>query len=83
MIVRGLPSWLVLAMNLAVIAVLSVLAYSLRWTGTEFCVGLIVGFAVCYVLFRCWRFDYDEPTGQPEPPRPPQPQRSSDPRALR
>lgn len=62
MLVRGLPKWVLWLMNLAVIGVLIALAYSLKWAGTEFCVGLIAGFTACYVLFRCWRFDYHNPT---------------------
>lgn len=78
MLVRGFSSLVVLTMNLAVIAILVAFAYFLKWAGTEFCVGLIAGFSACYVLFRCWRFDYDEPT-EPinSPHRPPLP-RSSD-----
>jgi hypothetical protein len=77
MIVRDFPRSLVLLMNLAVVAVLVVFACFLRWTGTEFCVGLIVGFLACYSLFRCWRFDYDA-TESPEPLHPPRQQRSVD-----
>lgn len=62
MLVRGFSAVAVLAMNLAVIAVLVTFGYFLKWAGTEFCIGLIAGFTACYVLFRCWRFDYDKPT---------------------
>jgi hypothetical protein len=60
MIIRDFPRWAVWVMNFAVIAALSVIVYFLRWAGTEFCVGAIIGFAWCYIQFRCWRFDYDE-----------------------
>lgn len=78
MLLREFPKWLVWLMNLAVIAILSALVYFLRWAGTEFCVGLIVGFLWCYIAFKCWRFDYDEPTDQPAPPHQQQLPRSTD-----
>jgi len=57
MIVRGFSGTVVLAMNIAVIAILSVLAYFLKLAGTEFCLGILVGFFSCYCLHRCWRDD--------------------------
>lgn len=72
MLVRGFSGLAVLAMNLAVIAILVAFAYFLRWTGFEFNLGLIAGFTICYVLFRCWRFDFDEPM-EPLEKRPQQP----------
>jgi fatty acid desaturase len=82
MIVRDLPSWLVWAMNLAVLAALAALAYFMQWMGPAFVYGWLGGFAFCYIAFRCWRFDYDEPTGPSEQSRQPPPPRSRDP-ALR
>jgi hypothetical protein len=75
MLVRGFSTVAVLAMNLAVIAILVCFVYFLRWAGTEFCLGLSAGFAICYILFRCWRFDFAEPTEPAEPSRPQPPQR--------
>lgn len=73
MIVRNFPLWAVLVMNLAVIAVLAAFAYFMKWMGVQFALGWIFGFAFCYVMFRCWRFDYDEPTvpikQSPQPPQ--------------
>lgn len=74
MLVRGFSTGAVLAMNLVVIAILSALVYFLSWAGPEFCYGLIVGYAWCYIQFRCWRFDM--PT-EPEGPHPPQQQQRS------
>jgi hypothetical protein len=77
LLVRGFSAGVVWAMNLAVVAILVAFAYFMRWTGTEFNIGLIVGFLICYVLFRCWRFDYDT-TGQTGTHQQPLPPRSSD-----
>lgn len=61
MLIRDFPRWAGWVMSLAVIGILAGFGYSLKWAGPEFCYGLIAGFTTCYVLFRCWRFDYDEP----------------------
>jgi hypothetical protein len=82
-IVRDLPTWVVWAMNLAVVAVLAALAYFMRWMGAEYAFGWLSGFAFCYIVFKCWRFDYDEPTEPIEPHHRPPTARSSDPKALR
>ena len=55
-----MPSWVIWLLNIVVVAILAGLAYLLRWIGPEFCAGLIVGFAWCYIAFKCWRFDYED-----------------------
>lgn len=74
MLIRDFPRWAGWVMSLAVICILASFGYSLKWAGPEFCYGLIAGFLTCYVLFRCWRFDYDEPmepmSQQPQPLQP-------------
>lgn len=61
MLIRDFPRWAGWVMSLAVIGILVGFAYFLRWTGPEFCYGLIAGFLTCYFTFGCWRRDYDEP----------------------
>ncbi len=70
----GMPRWIIWATNLVVIAILSSFAYFLRWTGTEFALGTLFGFFLCYVLYKNWRQDYadegkphftDEPAQRP------------------
>lgn len=53
-----MPRWLMWCLNLVVIGILAALVAVFRETGTVFNLGFIAGFAVCYVLFRCWRQDY-------------------------
>lgn len=43
-----------------VAAVLGGYAYLLKLAGTEFSVGVLVGFIICYVLYRNWRQDYED-----------------------
>ena len=75
MIVRDFPRLAIWLMNLTVIGALVIFGYSLKWAGTEFCVGLIAGFAWCYIQFRCWRYDYDETANSEVQPRQPLPPR--------
>jgi hypothetical protein len=69
MIVRNIPTWAVWLMNVAVVAIITGIAYLAKWIGPEFCFGWIGGFAFCYIAFQNWKKDYDEPTEPEAPPR--------------
>jgi hypothetical protein len=47
--------------NIAVVAVLGVIALIAKEVGPWVCLGWLGGFFSCYVIFRCWRFDKDPP----------------------
>jgi 4-hydroxybenzoate polyprenyltransferase len=71
-----MPRWAVLFCNILVVAILATWGYFLKWSGPEFCAGLIVGFTFCYVWYKNWRQDYaDEAranfTDRPEAQTPP------------
>lgn len=52
-----LPRWAVWLM-VAVVAIFGyVVCQSLKLAGTEFCVGTILGAAVIYFAYGCWRVD--------------------------
>jgi hypothetical protein len=48
---------MVIVANLAVIAILSVLAYTLLAIGPLFSLGALIGFFWCYFSYGCWRTD--------------------------
>ena len=69
-----MPRWVIWLCSLVVIAILMVYAQFLRWAGTEFALGALFGFFLCYVLYRNWRNDYADaemPHFTDSPTRPP------------
>jgi hypothetical protein len=59
MLIYDFPRWAVWLMNLAVIAILSVLVFVLKWVGPEFAAGCGVGFFFCYIVNGCWNRDIE------------------------
>jgi len=54
-----MTGWALFA-NVLLIGVLTVLTYALQMFNTQFLLGAFVGFWTCYVLYRCWRQDYED-----------------------
>jgi hypothetical protein len=44
--------------NLIVVAALYALTQVFKALGTEVMLGYVLGYAACYILFKCWRQDY-------------------------
>ena len=53
-----MPRWAIWALNLIVVAILYGIAQFFLFAGVSFTYGAIFGFAVCYILYKCWRQDY-------------------------
>jgi hypothetical protein len=50
-----------LLLNAVVIAILGGIAYIATLAGPIVVWSFMGGFFTCYILFKCWRFDYDPP----------------------
>lgn len=57
MLPSGFPRWAVWLMNAVVLAIVWIVAYFAKLAGWQICLGFIIGFFVCYLLYGCWRVD--------------------------
>ena len=53
-------AWVWIA-NALVIAIMTGLFFVADAAGPWLCGAFFLGFVTCYIGFRCWRFDRDEP----------------------
>lgn len=54
-----MPRWAIWGMNVAVISILYAIGQFFLFAGNGFTYGAIFGFATCYLLYKCWRQDYE------------------------
>lgn len=51
------PRWAVLLLVAVIATVGYAICQALNWAGTGFCVGTLLGAAVIYFAYGCWRVD--------------------------
>lgn len=57
MLPADFPRWAVWLMNIAIAAVLWLVAQAANWAGWQIGLGYLIGFLACYLMYGCWRVD--------------------------